>query len=99
MTLAGVVVATINGPSTNTVLGIPTTMGNDNLKLSDKMRCKLRLVYSELDAVIIDEVSKISNINLYKTYCELCEIFSDYNSFRKLVSIAPCSGKIKCTFS
>ena len=54
MTLADVVVDNINGPSINTVFGIPTTMGNDNLKLSDKMRCKLRLVYSELDAVIID---------------------------------------------
>ena len=43
--------------------------------LSDTLRNKLRLMYSELEAMIIDEISMASNIRLYQIYCRLCEIF------------------------
>ena len=71
-------VAAVNiyGTTINTAFGTPTTRGNDILKVSDKMRCKVRLMYSEQEAVIIYEISKISNIRLYQIHCRLCEIFS-----------------------
>ena len=76
MALTGFTAFSINGATINTVLGIPTTRGNDIPKLSDKMRCKLRLMYSELEAMIIDQISMVSNIRLYQIRCKLCEIFS-----------------------
>ena len=57
--VAATVVAAVNvnGTNINTALLIPTTRGNDIPKLSDKMWCKLCLLYSELEAVIIlDEI-------------------------------------------
>ena len=65
----------VNGTTINTALGIPTTRSNDIPKLNDKMRCKLRLIYSELEAVIIDKISMVSNIRLYQIHCRFCEIF------------------------
>ena len=38
------------------------------------MGCKLRLMYSKLEAVIIDEISMISNIRLYQIHCWISEI-------------------------
>ena len=40
------------------------------------MQCKLLLMYSELEAVIIDEISMVSNIRLYQIHCRLWEIFN-----------------------
>ena len=57
--MAATVVAAVNtnGTNINTAFLIPTTRGNDIPKLSDKMWCKLCLLYSELEAVIIlDEI-------------------------------------------
>ena len=76
MASTGVVVVNINGTTISTALGTPATEGNDIPKLSDKMRCKLRLMYSELEAVIIDETSMVSNIRLYRIHYRLCEIFN-----------------------
>ena len=76
MAPTGAVAVNINGTSINTSSGIPTTRGNDIPKLSDKMRRKLRLTYSELEGVIIDEIPVVSNIRLYQIHCRLCEIFS-----------------------
>ena len=65
-----------NGTTINIVLGISTTRDNDIPKLSELMRCKLRLIYSEPEAVIIDEIYMVSNIRLYQIHCRLCEIFN-----------------------
>lgn len=46
MAPAAVVAVSINGTTINTALGIPTTRGNNIPSLSDKIRCKLRLMYS-----------------------------------------------------
>ena len=50
----GVATVNKNGTTINSALGIPTTRGNNNSRLSDKMWCKLRLIYSEMEAVTID---------------------------------------------
>ena len=76
MTPRGMVTVNINETTINTALGIPITRGNDIPKLSDKMRCKLRLMYSEQEAVIIDAICMVSNIRLYQIHCRLCQIFS-----------------------
>ena len=67
------------------------------------MWCKLYLMYPELEAVITDEISMVSNIKLYQNHCRLCEIFIISLDilfaglavifFRRLLSIARCSGK------
>ena len=75
MAPTGVAAVNINGTTINTALGIPTTKGNDIPKLSDTLRNKLRLMYSELEAVIIDEISMVSNIRPYQIHCRQCEIF------------------------
>ena len=49
----------INRTTINAAFGIPVTRDNDVPKHSDKMRFKLRLMYSELEAVIIDEISMV----------------------------------------
>ena len=38
------------------------------------MGCKLSLIYSKLEAVIIDEISMVSNIWLYQIHCWISEI-------------------------
>ena len=62
-TSTGVAPANINGTTINFALGIPTTKGKDIPKLRDKVRCKLHLMYSELEEVIIDEIYMVSNIS------------------------------------
>ena len=65
------------GTTINSALGTSTTTrGKDISKLSDNMRCKLRLMYSEQEAVIIYEISIISIIRLHQIHCRICEIFS-----------------------
>ena len=70
-----VAAANINGTTINAALCIPITKGNGILKLSGTLQYKLRLMYSELEAVIIDELSMVPNIRLYQIHCRLCEIF------------------------
>ena len=54
MAPTGVATVNKNGTMINSALGIPTARGNNNSRLSDNMWCKLRLIYSELEAVTID---------------------------------------------
>ena len=75
MTPTGVAAVIINRTTINSALGIPATKGNNIPKRSDKMWCKLRLMCSELEAVIADEISMVSNIRLYQIHYRLCEIF------------------------
>ena len=70
-----VAAANINGTTINAALCIPVTKGNGILKLSGTLQYKLRLMYSELEAVIIDELSMVPNIRLCQIHCRLCEIF------------------------
>ena len=102
-TSTGVAPANINGTTINFALGIPTTKGKDIPKLRDKVRCKLRLMYSELEEVIIDEIYMVSNISyirfiagfMWNTWCKSRYFFcrTNFYSFRRFESIAHCLGK------
>ena len=67
----------IGGTTINSALGIPVGNFSSTVsKFGDKMKSSLRNKYSELKAVIIDEVSMISNkLVLYIQHQRLGEIF------------------------
>ena len=44
-------------------------------KLSDAKCSELRNLYSEIEVIIIDEISMVSNITLTHIHQRLCEIF------------------------
>ena len=72
----GVAAINIDGTTINTALVIPISRSVNLNKLSDSLRCTLRNDYSEVAAVIIDEISMVSNVRLYQIYVRLCEIFN-----------------------
>ena len=72
----GVAAINIDGTTINTALGIPISRSVNLNKLSDSLRCTLRNDYSEVAAVIIDEISMVSNVRLYQIHVRLCEIFN-----------------------
>ena len=49
----------------------------------DQIKCKLRNLYSELEVIIIDKISMVSNKTLFNVHKRLCEIFgcSEANPF------------------
>ena len=72
----GIAAININGTTINSALGIPPHSRNIQLaKLSDKLKSQLRNRYSELKAVIIDEISMVANVRLHQIHQRLCEIF------------------------
>lgn len=72
----GVAAINIDGTTINTALGIPLIQSVNVNKLSDNLKSTLRNNYSELSAVILDEISMVSNARLYHIYFRLCEIFN-----------------------
>ena len=78
LVLAPTGVATINvdGTTIHSGLGIPVNCRTQALpKLSDAKRSELRNLYSEIEVIIIDEISMVSNITLTHIHQRLCEIF------------------------
>ena len=77
----GVAAININGNTIHSALGIPVeTRGLTVPKLPDKRRCNLRMELSEVKAIIIDEISMVSNILLLYVHQRLLEVFgSDYD--------------------
>ena len=72
----GVAAININGTTINSALGIPPHSRNIQLaKLSDKLKSRLINQYSELKAVIIDEISMVANVRLHQIHQRLCAIF------------------------
>lgn len=57
----------INGTTLNSALGIPINKMN-MLNLSSERKCILCNKYAELQAVIIDKVSMISNVRLMQVH-------------------------------
>ena len=71
----GVAAVNIDGTTIHTALGLPCKKCGINLpRLSDKRRAALRNKLSEVSAVIIDEISMVSNYQLFHTHLRLCEI-------------------------
>ena len=72
----GVSAININGTTIHSALNIPTNCRSRNLpKVPDSERCELRNLLSEIQVVIIDEISMVSNITFLCIHQRLCEIF------------------------
>ena len=66
----------INGTAIHAALNIPINYRSRNLpKLSDSKCCKLINLLSEIQVVIIDELSMVSNITFHHIHKRLYEIF------------------------
>ena len=81
----------IDGTTIHTGLGIPVGYFGKNLpRLSDKMRSSLRNKLRELRALIIDEISMVSNLQLLYIHLRLVEIFgcSDNIPFAGITVVA-----------
>ena len=72
----GVAAVNIDGTTIHTSLGIPVGRYGKNLpRLNDKKRSALRNNLCELKALIIDEISMVSNMQLLYIHLRLVEIF------------------------
>ncbi|XP_057316777.1 uncharacterized protein LOC130657796 [Hydractinia symbiolongicarpus] len=73
----GVAAININGTTIHTAFGIPVGHFGKNLpRLNDKRRTTLRNKLSELKASIVDEISMVSNLQLFYIHLRLIEIFA-----------------------
>ena len=87
----GVSAVNIDGTTIHTALGIPVGRYGENLpRLNDKKRSALRNKLCELRALIIDEISMVSNLQLWYIHLRLVEIFgcSDNIPFAGMTVIA-----------
>ena len=64
----------------NTGLAIPKDTGVNLPALSDQKRTQLRILLAELELIIIDEISMVSNTRLLNIHKILKEIFATTNS-------------------
>ena len=80
----GVAAVNINGTTIHSALGIPVeARGLTIPKLSDKSRCSLRIKLSDVKAIIINEISMVSNTLLLYIHQRLIEIFGCVSDFKK----------------
>ena len=70
----GVAAISINGTTIHSGVNIPCC--GKLMSLSDKNRAELRNKYSDVQIVIIDEISMVSGKLLYQIHKRLNEIFS-----------------------
>ena len=71
----GVSAINISGTTINSGLAIPVSNRGPLTRMSDQIKSKLRNIYSELEVIIIDEISMESNKILLNEHKRLCEIF------------------------
>ena len=72
----GVAALNIDGTTIHAGLGLNLNSNRYTLsKLSEALKAKLRFEYSEVVAIIIDEISMVSNVRLLQIHKRLCEIF------------------------
>ena len=80
----GVAAVNIAGTTIHSALGIPIDCrGLQVPKLSNKRRCSLRLEFEDLKAIIIDEISMVSNKLLLHIHQRLLDIFGYTNNCSK----------------
>ena len=80
----GVAAVNIAGTTIHSALGIPVDCrGMQIPKLSNKRRCSLRMQLQDLKAIIIDEISMVSNKLLLHIHQRLLDIFGYSNNFLK----------------
>ena len=80
----GVAAVNINGTTIHSALGISIDARGLTLhKLPDKKRCKLRQELADVKALIIDEISMVSNTLLLYIHQRLVEIFGCVSDFSK----------------
>ena len=79
----GASVINISGTTINSGLAIPINLRGLLPRLSDQIKCKLHTLFSELEVIIIDKISMVSNKTLLNVHKKLCEIFgcSEANPF------------------
>ena len=78
----GVAAVAINGSTIHSALSIPTECKVLTVpKLPDKKGCSLRVELSELKAIIIDEISMVSNKIFLFIHQRLIEIFGCVSDF------------------
>ncbi|XP_078375419.1 uncharacterized protein LOC144658809 isoform X2 [Oculina patagonica] len=80
MAPTGVAAINISGTTVNTALGIPKDTGIILPPLPDQKKTLLRLSFSELKLLIIDEISMVSNKMLLHIHQRLKEIFGSSSS-------------------
>ncbi|XP_078381380.1 ATP-dependent DNA helicase Pif1-like [Oculina patagonica] len=80
MAPTGVAAVNISGTTVNTALGIPKDAGINLPPLPDQKKTLLRLSFSELKLLIIDEISMVSNNMLLHIHQRLKEIFGSSSS-------------------
>ena len=72
----GVAALNIDGTAIHSRLEINLNCNTYSMcKLSEALKAKLRCYYSEIVAVVIDEISMVSNIRLLQIHKRVCEIF------------------------
>ena len=72
----GVAALNNDGTTIHSGLGINPNCNTYTMgKLSELLKAKLRCGYSEIVAVVIDEISMVSNIRLFQIHKRVCEIF------------------------
>ena len=80
MAPTGVAAVNIDSTTINTGLAIPKDTGDNLPALSDQKRTQLRILLAELELIIIDEISMVSNTMLLNIHKRLKEIFATANS-------------------
>ena len=79
MAPTGVSAININGTTINTALAIPQQTSDNLPAMSDQKKTQLRLSFSELKLIIIDEISMVRNITLLHIHQRLQQVFGTGN--------------------
>lgn len=79
MAPTGVSAININGTTINTALAIPQQTSDNLPAMSDQKKTQLRLSFSELKLIIIDEISMVGNITLLHIHQRLQQVFGTGN--------------------
>lgn len=80
MAPTGIAAINISGTTIHSALAIPKESGERLPQMSDQKRTQLRMALSELNLIIIDEISMVSNTTLLHIHLRLKEIFATANN-------------------